>query len=188
MRHTTLACASLSALLLAACTSSGTLTLKDHLKNPLFAERYAEAMVDRLVEMEITKDPSLETPSVQERLDSERQLWLQIARDARHMEGNLIPMGEFAKGDVLYVPGSLYFGTLFEVDPLPSLHIYLTTVVDPRDVTFPDDTAMDLGTLQSAYGPQRYAVPKVDNPLLYRTVVLWDTVFNRLHSFAQLSK
>jgi hypothetical protein len=104
------------------------------------------------------------------------------------MEGNMIPIGDFAKGDVLYVQGALYFGTLFEIDPLPDLHVFLTTVVDPREVTFPDATAMDLGLLQSAYGAQTYAVPEVDNPLLYRTVVLWDTEFGRLHSFGQLAK
>ena len=99
-----------------------------------------------------------------------------------------MPINEYAKGDFLYIDDTLYVGTLFEIDPLPGLHVYLTTVVDPRDVEFPDDTAMDLGPIQTAYGAHAYEVPSVENPLLYRTVVLWDNELGRLHSFAQLNK
>jgi hypothetical protein len=193
MRRVTTALSMFGLLLLAGCSGTQQATLKDQLENPLFAERYAESLVDRLVELEIVKDPSLENPATKEKLDSERQLWLQIARDARQAQrggaqGDMLSMNEYAKGDVLYAADKLHFGTLFEVDPLPSLHVYLTTVVDPRDAAFPDATAMDIGLLKSAYGSQTYDVPHVDNPLLYRTVVLWDTTFGRLHSFAQLSK
>ncbi len=192
MKHSSLLAFSWCALLLAGCGNQTT-ALEELLRNPLFAERYAESIVDRLVELEIVKDPVLEDTAKKAYLDTERKKWLEVTRNARQiqrdgMEGNIISIGDFAKGDVLYVQGALYFGTLFEIDPLPSLHIYLTTIVDPREVTFPDDTAMDLGPLQSAYGTQTYTVPTVDNPLLYRTVVLWDTEFERLHSFGQLSK
>jgi hypothetical protein len=180
-------------LLLAGCLGKQTTTLEDRLQNPLFAERYAESVVDRLVELEIIKDPVLEDVAKKAYLDTERKKWLEVTRNARQvqrdgMEGSMLPVGDFAKGDVLYVQGALYFGSLFEIDPLPSIHVYLTTTVDPREIAFPDTTAMDLGLLQSAYGAQTYTVPNVDNPLLYRTVVLWDTEFGRLHSFAQLSK
>jgi hypothetical protein len=192
MKHSNLVIAAVGILILTGC-SRKTAMLEDHLQNPLFAERYAESVVDRLVELEIVKDPALEDSAKKSYLDTERKKWLEITRNARQaqrdgMQGDMIALSDFANGDVLYVQGALYFGTLFEIDPLPSLHIYLTTVVDPRDVKFPDATAMDLGELQSAYGAQTYAVPSVDNPLLYRTVVLWDTAFGRLHSFAQLSK
>lgn len=184
----------LVAISLAGCTDIGdAITTKQWLENPLFAERYAESMVDRLVELDITKDPVMTDATKKAFIDEERQRWLEVARDARAaqregVQGNFIPIGEDARGDVLYEHDRLYFGTLFEVDPLPSLHVYLTTVVDPRDVAFPDDTAMDLGPLQTAYGSQFYVVPSVGNPLLYRTAVLWDKDLGRLHSFAQLNK
>ena len=47
---------------------------------------------------------------------------------------------------------------------------------------------MDLGPIQTAYGAHAYEVPSVENPPLYRTVVLWDDRLGRLHSFAQLNK
>ncbi len=192
MKNSKIIVLTLGILTLTGC-SKRTLTLEDQLRNPLFAERYAESVVDRLVELEIVKDPIVEDSAKKAYLDTERKKWLEISRNARQvqregMEGNIISINNFAKGDLLYVHNQLHFGTLFEIDPLPSLHVYLTTVVDPRDVTFPDDTAMDLGLLRSAYGTQTYAVPSVDNPLLYRTVVLWDTELGKMHSFAQLSK
>ena len=150
-------------------------------------------MVDRLVELDITKNPVLEDPAKKAFVETQRKHWLEVAREAREEQregttGNLVPINEYAKGDFLYIDGTLYAGTLFEIDPLPGLHMYLTTVVDPRDVEFPDDTAMDLGPIQTAYGAHAYEVPSVENPPLYRTVVLWDDRLGRLHSFAQLNK
>lgn len=184
----------LAVISLASCASTNDVTsIKQRLENPLFAERYAESMVDRLVELDIVKDPIMEDAGKKAFVDEQRKHWLEVSRSARAAQregtqGNLISLGEYAKGDILYVDDLLYFGPLFEIDPLPSLHIYLTTVVDPRDAAFPDETAMNLGPLQSAYGAQTYTVPAVDNPLLYRTVVLWDKDLGRLHSFAQLGK
>jgi hypothetical protein len=181
-------------LVLSACQKAGNVqTLDEHLTNPLFAERYAESVVDRLVELEIVKDPLLEDPAKKAYLDAQRKRWLEVTRDARAAQregtsGNFISMGEFAKGEVLYARDTLSFDSLFEVDPLPSLHVFLTTVVDPRDVSFPDETALDLGPLGTPFGAQQYSVPPVENPLAYRTVVLWETKLERLHSFAQLNK
>ena len=182
----------ISTATLAGCTAK-TVTIDDLLQNPLFAERYAESMVDRLVELDITKNPVLEDPAKKAFVETQRKHWLEVAREAREEQregttGNLVPINEYAKGDFLYIDGTLYAGTLFEIDPLPGLHMYLTTVVDPRDVEFPDDTAMDLGPIQTAYGAHAYEVPSVENPLLYRTVVLWDDRLGRLHSFVQLNK
>lgn len=179
---------------LAGCTGKQQgMSIKKHLENPLFAERFAESMVDRLVEIEILKDPIMEDSSRKAYVEEERKAWLEVARDAREKQrmgtaGNIVSINEYAKGDMLYVEDRLYFSTLFEVDPLPALHVYLTTIVDPRDVAFPDETALDLGGIQTPYGAQTYDVPAVDNPLLYRTVVLWDKELGRLHSFVQLSK
>jgi hypothetical protein len=184
----------LSLAMLSGCNGNGsTASIEENLKNPLFAERYAEGVVDRLVELDIAKDPIMEDAEKKTYVDAQRKYWLEVSREARAMQregmqGYMVSLGEYAKGDVLYVNNTLYFGSLFEIDPLPSLHIYLTTVVDPRDATFPDTTAMDLGPLQTAYGAHTYAVPAIENPLLYRTVVLWNKELGRLHSFAQLGK
>lgn len=194
MRHTCFTIGLLSLALLAGCSGrSRAESVEENLKNPLFAERYAESVVDRLVELDIVKDPIMEDAGKKAYVDTQRKHWLEVSREARAKQregtqGNMVSLVEFAKGDVLYVHDTLYFGSLFEIDPLPTLHVYLTTVVDPRDSAFPDETAMDLGPLQSAYGTQTYAVPSVENPLLYRTVVLWEKDLGRLHSFAQLSK
>lgn len=180
-------------ILLAGCNGKKIVTVEEYLKNPLYAERYAEETVDRLVELDIVKDHAVKDAAKKAYVDEQRKHWLEVSREARNAqregtEGNFISIGEHARGDALYQNDRLYFGSLFEVDPLPALRVYLTTVVDPRDVAFPDETALDLGPLQTAYGAQTYAVPSVANPLLYRTVVLWETKLGRLHSFAQLNK
>ncbi|TSC59264.1 MAG: hypothetical protein Greene041662_623 [Candidatus Peregrinibacteria bacterium Greene0416_62] len=194
MRRTPFVTGLLLLTALTGCNGGGSaVTIKERLRNPLFAERYAEAMVDRLVELDIANDPIMEDAGKKAFVDEQRKHWLEVAREGRQRQrlgtqGNMIMIGEYTKGDILYLDNLLYFGTLFEIDPLPSISVFLTSVVDPRDVVFPDETAMDLGPLQSAYGAQTYDVPAVENPLLYRTVVLWDTELGRLHSFAQLGK
>jgi hypothetical protein len=82
----------------------------------------------------------------------------------------------------------LYLSSDFVSKPGTNLHVYLTTVVDPRDGSFPDPTAIDLGAIQTVYGAQQFAVPKQEKPELLRTFVLWDKGFNRLYGFAQLTK
>lgn len=183
----------LSTLLLGACNAAGkNLSLETQLTNPLYTERYAETLVDRMVELEIREDPLLEDERKKKIADDARVKWLKIARDARKKQregtqGNFITANEYAHGEVLYVDNTLYLGTTFESDPGPSLHLFLTTIVDPRDIEFPDETSLDLGRLESAYGAQQYPVPQVEDPLLYRTAVLWDTKLERLYGFAQLS-
>jgi len=183
-----------STLLLGACSESGkSLTLETRLQNPLFAERYAETMVDLMVELEIQSDPLLEDESKKKIVDDTRRKWLKIGRDARKKQregtaGHFIGTKEYTQGEALYVDNTLYLSTLFEAAPGPSLHLFLTAVVDPRDVEFPDETGIDLGRLESPYGAQQYNVPPVENPLLYRTVVLWDTKLERMYGFAQLGK
>ncbi|MDA1208577.1 MAG: hypothetical protein O2904_00920 [bacterium] len=182
----------LSSILLTACgqsNSAASIQLDDLLKNPLFAERYAEEMVDRVVELKIQNDPLLEDEAKAAVVEKTRTKWLEKARDTRKrqrdgMEGSTIGINEFAKGDIIYLDDVVYFDTIFETTPGPNLHIYMTTVVDPRDVEFPDDTAIDIGVLQSPYGMQSYKVPMKDG---IRTLVLWDNDLERLWGFAQLS-
>jgi len=184
----------LSALVLAGCTASdGEISLEQNLQNPLYAERYAEVLVDRIVELKIQNDPILEDDTKAALIEEVRKEWLEVGRDARKKQregfsGFLISINETTRGELLYVDNTLYTDTLFEVSPGPDLHLYISTIVDPRDVEFPDDTAIDLGQLRSAYGAQKYSVPVVDDPQLYRTVVVWDNKLERLFGFAQIGK
>ncbi len=181
-------------LVLAGCASKPPqLTLEEALLNPLFAEQYYDMLVDLIVELEIKKDPLLEDKRKKATADEARRDALAKAKEATKVQregtmGGFVPAKEFAKGEVLYRENRLFLGSTFETSPGPSLHLFLSTVVDPRDTAFPDDTSIDLGRLESAFGAQQYSVPPMDNPLLYRTVVLFDTKFERIYGFAQLSK
>ena len=185
---------SISALSLIGCQSTSTSVNTDALfDNPLFVERYAEEMVQGLVELKIQDDPILEDKGIAKIVDKERLEWMEKAKEARSQQrkgrnGHFITINKYISGEALYLNNMLYFGTLFETTPSPSLHVHLTTVVDPRDVEFPDETSIDLGEMQSTYGAQTYKVQKVENPLLYRTIVLWDKELKQMHGFMQLSQ
>jgi hypothetical protein len=182
-------------LLLASCTSAPPkqITLEERLQNPLFAEQYGDLLVESLVELEIQNDPLLEDTGKKDRADDARREALDIAKEATKKQrdgtiGNFVPVAEFAKGEVLYLENTLYFGPTFEVVPGPDLWIYLTTLVDPRETAFPDETSIEVAGLESPYGDQWYPVKNIEDPLLYRTVVLFDRDLERIHGFAQLSK
>lgn len=183
----------LGSIILAGCTGTTTsANLEDQLKNPLFAERYAEAMVDRMVELQIRKDPLLEDESKRALVDETRKKWLEISREAekkqrKGQKGGLIPLREFTQGEVLYLKNSLYVGTTFETDPGPSIHFFLTKMVDPRDGDFPDESSIDLGPIKTTFGAHSYSVPSINDPLLYRTAVIYDTKLERLYGFAQMT-
>lgn len=169
------------------------LSLEDQLKNPLYAERYAEDLVDRMVEFKIQSDPLLEDAGKAAIVEETRTKWLEIARDARKkqregLRGILVTMKEPTKGEVLYVDNILYTDTTTDIAPGPNVHLYLSSVIDPRDVEFPDESAVDIGKVQSAYGAQQYSVPPVNDPEIYRTVVVWDNDLERLYGFAQMNK
>lgn len=183
-------------LFLTACTTSPistpTETLDNRLQNPLFAERYYEDLVQRMVELEIGEHPVLSDPAKKRLADAARREGLKQSREAEQKQlkgtfGSFTDIEEFTTGNVLYVDNMLYTDPSFETHPGVHLRLYLTTVVDPRDSAFPDETAMDIGRLESPYGAQQYPVPEVDDMLKYRTVVLFDDGLERLHGFAQLS-
>jgi len=181
----------LFALVLAGC-SDKSITLEDNLKNPLFAERYSEELVDRMVEYKIQNDPILEDEEKMKIIEETRKEWMEIGSAARKKQnegysGFLISMKELTKGELLYVDNMLYTDTLFDVPPGPDLRFYISTVVDPRDVKFPDETAIDLGELRSTYGAHAYVVPPIADPQSYRTIVLWDNKLEQLYGFAQVS-
>jgi hypothetical protein len=187
----------LSLMLLAGCSTSSRSTsfgipLEERLENPLYAELFHAELVDRMVELSILEDSILTDPKKKAVVENTRRAELQHSKDVRKIQregigGFFQPMNELGKGEVLYINDMLYFGQDFVTAPGPNLHIFFTTVVDPRNVDFPDETAMDLGPIESPYGSQRYVVPPVENPLLYRTVVIWDSALERLWSFAQIS-
>lgn len=182
--------------LLTACNGSPAAyrsdALDQHLQNPLFAEQYFETLVQRMVELVITQDPILQDQQKKTIADDVRREGLEKAKEATQKQlsgtyGEFISASEWAIGEVLYVKDTVYFGPEFRVDPGPSLHVFFTTTVDPRLESFPDESALNLGQIQSIFGDQSYPVPRVENPLLYRTVVLFDTVLERIYAFAQLS-
>lgn len=191
MRTPTIA-ALAATLLLTACGTIQKTDIASELQNPLTASRYGDELADRLADLIIQKDPVTEKEGIadmlREKIETAKNL-ANAARDvqARGMMGALIPMKQTVLGYGLYVDDVLWLSSDFTSDPGPSVHVYLTTVVDPRDVTFPDDTAIDLGELQSPYGAQGYDVPHQDKPELYRTLVVYDTTLERIYGFAQLS-
>ena len=161
--------------------------------NPLVASRYGDELADSMANLVISNDPILKDPKIRSVVDEEIALGKQMGTDARSVEGEgmkggVIPVKAEMDGIILYVHDLLYFSSDFTTKPGPDLHVYLTAAVDPRDMPFPDATAIDLGTIQSAYGAQTYAVPHQKNPMLYRTFVLFDKKLQRLYGFAQLSK
>ncbi len=186
-----------TSILVVGCASqhneNANVSLDALLQNPLYAERYMENMVDFYTEFEIQEDPILDNEEINAFMDSERRNWLDQSRKVRELQregflGNLITVNKSVYGEVLYLNDMLYLGSEFESTPGPSLHLYLTQAVDPRDVAFPDSTSIDIGRLESAYGAQSYSVPPTDKPELYRTLVLWDDKLSILYGFAQLQE
>lgn len=179
-----------STLLLTAC-SQGTISHDDLMKNPLYAERYSEDMVDQMVELFIQKDPVTEEKRKADYLNKARETWTQKAKDATALQlqggyGTFIELKQVVTGQALYLNDVLYFGPEFDMRALPNTRVYLTTVSDPRAEDFLE-TGEDLGPLKSAYGAQQYTVPHQETKDVYRTVVLYDPTLDYIISFAQLS-
>jgi hypothetical protein len=187
--------ASMALLALTACQNSGVSKeqeLSYLLENPLFAERYSEAMVDTMVELEIYEDPIIQDEAKMKIIDKTKEDWLKVAKKSRAdqrkgSKGSFTPITEFTAGEVLYSEGSLFLAPDFASAPGPSLHFYLSAVVDPRDGDFPDESAIDLGLMRSNLGTGRYEVITEEDPIKYRSLVLFDTELERLYGFAQIS-
>ncbi len=180
-------------VLLAACSNSprSSRDIATEVLNPLTAIQYGNELADTLADIIIQDDPLLERAGMEEFLQqniAKAKTMVQVGRDARMRGrfGSFIPLSEYVQGDALYVDNRLYFSPTFLADPGIVLHVYLTQAVDPREVEFPDATAINLGEIQSIYGPQTYIVPPQENPDLYRMVVLWDVQLSRLYGFAQI--
>jgi hypothetical protein len=186
-----------SLLLLAACSSgsTGSSTLDDKLKNPLYAQKYYEDLVDHMVSLEIHNDPVLKINGVQAAVDYARTEDVKLAQDAAKLKsqglrGVIVSDTAESEGSALLVNGVLYFGPDFYVSPSPSVHVFLSNVVDPRPVKFPDATAVDLGVIQDPYGAQSFTLPETQNTTQQtpkRTLVIFDTKIQKLLGFVQLS-
>lgn len=164
-----------------------------HMRNPLFAQRYWAELVDRMTMLQIQKDPLLEDAGVASAVESSKQAALAEERKADAlvrdgMNGVFISMKEATEGQVLLQGGTLWLGSTFMSYPGPNLRLYLTEAVDPRDVEFPDPTALDLGLLTSPYADQEYTLPDESKDKPFRTAVLWDAELGRLYALAQLAK
>ena len=179
-------------LVLSACSSEGT-SISEQNRNPLTASRYGDELADSMANLIIQEDPAAKDPELRKVIESEIARGKSIGEDARAIQrngwlGGLIGIKGQVSGYALYLPDELYLSSDFMSTPGPSLRVYLTTVVDPRDVAFPDPTAIDIGSLQSVYGAQVYRVPAQQEPRKFRTFVIYDTRLEMIYGFAQLSR
>lgn len=179
-------------LIFSGCMNANTTSITQENTNPLTATRYGDELADSLANLIIQNNPIVEKEGIKDRIQKEIEDAKKISQDANKrlsgaMMGPLLAMQMDAVGYIAYVRDTLFLSSDFYSKPGPNLHVYLTTVVDPRDVEFPDPSAIDLGVIQSPYGAQQYQVPSQDDPTMLRTFVLWDQGLNLLYSFAQLS-
>ncbi len=189
----------LLSFLLTACNplglksdDSATITLEEHMQNPLFAEEYSKTMVNVLTELIIDKDTALEDEKIKNFVEEEKRKWKEKDRSARKLQqkgrhGQFIRAKEHTAGQVLLLDNILFFDLGFSTMPGPNLEIYLSEETDPRDIEFPDASSVSLGRLESPMGAQSYRIPEVENYEKLRTVVLYDESLKRIYGFAQLS-
>ncbi|MFH0770905.1 MAG: DM13 domain-containing protein [Candidatus Peregrinibacteria bacterium] len=181
-------------LLLAGCAKSAwNPPVQTLLANPLYAERYAADMVNRLTDMEIRQDPLLQDAGKKGLIERTKAEWLLRVKSARDAQkkgfvGEFVTGSEEVLGRALSLNDTLYFSEEFLTYPGPDLRVFLTHALDPRDAPFPDATSIDLGPIESPYGAKTLIVPHQEDPAYLRTVVLWDVRLQRLYGFAQLHK
>ena len=191
LKHSVFIAASLA--LLSACSGTAQTSIEEQNRNPLTASRYGDELADSMANMVIQEDPVSKDPVTRKIIDAEIERGKTIGDDARMkhqegMRGGFVEIKAEVMGYVLYVDDTVYFSLEFLSEPGADLRVLHTTVVDPRDVAFPDPTSIDLGPLQSVYGAQQYSVPHQEKPELYRTVVIFDKKLKRIYGFVQLSK
>lgn len=160
------------------------------MENPLFAERYHDDLVEHMVDLVLQNDPLATDEEMKDIVEDTRVEGLAGATDAtdRQREGLIGPIQsdfDLAFGEALLLNGTLFLSPDFEAVPGPNLHIMLSTVLDPRDGSFPDEAAVDLGAV-NPFGAQALALP-ADAPEGLRTLVLYDLKLKRIYGFAQLS-
>ncbi len=180
-----------TALLTACSPSAPAARTEDPMRNPLAAKQHFDDLGQTMVDMLIHEQKDLAK-------DAARKSYLEQLKDqatARSKEetakivagrvGTFLPAKQNVTGIALLLESTLYLSVDFATDPGPALHLMLSKAVDPRDVQFPDASAVDLGLLRTEYGAQSYAVPKSND---YQTAVLYDTRLKRIYGFAQLAE
>lgn len=179
-------------LLLSACSPLPlSRNAVERMKNPLYAEQYYAELVDHFVGLQIHKDPALKDTDITTKADKARKEALRQSQEAAAVvdEGSIgffSPAAEEMKGAALALGGKLYIGPDFLTIPGADLRIYATRMVDPREGTFPDETAQDLGPLDSPYGDQVYRLSGAFTDADQFTVVVFDRALKRVHGFAQV--
>lgn len=181
----------LTSLALAACSAA-----EDPLSNPFTADWYYKDLGEGMMALEIREDPLLKDAALKSKAAAIREDAVQksqeiAAKIAQGKQGPLMPSAEEVTGRALLLDGMLYLSPETNIRPGTELRVYLTTLGDPRDAAgsgatagFPDESAVDLGPVQTPYGASQYAVPA--SAAAYRAVVLYDKALNRIHAFAQL--
>lgn len=182
-----------SLLLLAACANgAGDTSVGEMLKNPLYAEHYYDARTDHMVNLVLQNDPLAKDAVSKEvvekfRAEALRQATKANQEQARGAGGAILSDFSYARGEALLLDNTLYIGPTFDIVPGPDIRVYVSTMLDPREGTFPDESAVALGVLKTAYGAHSYALPDVDPPRTdLRSVVFYDQRFKRIYGFAQL--
>ncbi len=175
--------------LLTACGSSASVTLDSHLQNPLYAEQYYDAQVENMVNMIIASGSMLQDPAVKDAVNDTRLEGLRLAKEATAKQaqgamGGIMSDTQSALGEVLLLDGTVYLGPDFRVVPGINVHAYVSTVVDPREGEFPDETAQDLGPVRNTFGNAVYPGADLENAY---TFVLYDKGTKQVVGFAQLT-
>lgn len=192
MRTKTLLIVIAAATALSACGAAGT-SIDLENSNPLVVSRYGDELADTMANLVIQNDPVIKEPGMQQLIEKEiaraKSMAIRGRQEAKEgAQGAIIAEKESVTGYALLLADTLWLSSDFETSPGPDLHVYLTTIVDPRGASFPDETAMDLGIIQSVYGAQKYSLPSKIDPAVMRTLVLFDATLKRIYGFAQLSK
>lgn len=189
----------LGLLLLTGCMrapAGATNVGKDHMKNPLVAEQYWSERTEVMVNLLVNEKDALTKAGLIGFVDSQRLESLKNSQEATKQRkdgviGQFNSMKHETIGFVLVNPktGNIFFGTTFETDPGPSLHLIFSESKDPRDLPeFPDKTSLDIGELSSPYGAQVHTFdPKKWNDK-FNTLSIYDTKLKRLYGFVQLGK
>lgn len=188
LRYPLLAASSL--VLLSACGAAKSPDLATMLQNPLYAEQYYDAQVEKMVDVLIGSGAAMKDASVKATIDKTRLDGLKSAKAATDLQakgtmGSFVSDTQEADGEVLLLDGKLYTGPEFQVRPGADIHVYLSNVLDPRDAAFPDNGAVDIGGVRTIFGAAVYDVPAA--AAKYRTVVLYDQALKTIVGFAQLS-
>ncbi|MFA6038796.1 MAG: DM13 domain-containing protein [Candidatus Peribacteraceae bacterium] len=180
---------------LAACTARPTTEVQsvrreDLMQNPLYAERYWDELTERMVDILLREKDTLDAGTLAA-VDEVRREALQHAQEESLSKqggklGSFVSMKETVGGLAFLHGRTLSLSPDFLTSPGADLRLLLTTMLDPRDGVFPDETSVDIGRLESPYGAQEYLLPESVKTEELRTVAVFDARLKRLYGFAQL--